>query len=199
MSVSDVQIGAPAIDWAESFSGLEQAIWAANTGYGYGDTQLVALSEDLATEFAGRLGGFPVGKAWQLAMQAYVSDLFTLTPYDEKVLQEFTLYGLPMYVTGPATGAVPATPRPRGPARSSSTTPSRALTSSPLAVDLQLGGTALSGPGVLHLVETPDGDYYEVDGETLQVRSRPVQPLTGIDVTQPDGGRGPGERWQEER
>ena len=47
-----------------------------------------------------------------------------------------------------------------------------------------------SGPGLLHPVDTGDGRYYEVDGKTIQVQYRPVQPLVTRDVTQPDGSGG---------
>ncbi len=180
LSVSDVQVGAPSGDWAETIGG----IWSANTGYGYGDTKLVALSEQITANFASRLGSFSVGKAWQLALQEYAGDLFTLTPYDEKVLQEFTLYGLPMYLTGPAAAATPNLPPVAGTGPGTFVDPFTALQTASISFDLPLSTS--SGAG-LHLVTTPDGDYFEVGGETLQVRSRPVQPLTGTDITVPDG------------
>ncbi len=41
-----------------------------------------------------------LGQAMLLAKQEYLATTFTLTPYDEKILQSWTYYGLPMYEIG---------------------------------------------------------------------------------------------------
>ncbi len=53
LNVSDVQVG-PTLDWAQLYS-QSQTQWVAHTTYGYGDTEIVAYSERLATLFAGNV------------------------------------------------------------------------------------------------------------------------------------------------
>ena len=73
-------------------------MFVGNTGYGYGDTELVALSERLMTLFARRLdGALSVGEALQYAKAEYAADLTAYGVYDEKALMEATFYGLPFY------------------------------------------------------------------------------------------------------
>ncbi|HAX82176.1 MAG TPA: hypothetical protein DCY40_06385, partial [Actinobacteria bacterium] len=58
-------------DWAQVY-GQEAATYVANTGYGYGDTVTVALSERLMAEFALRLdGSLSAGQALVGAKQHY--------------------------------------------------------------------------------------------------------------------------------
>ena len=74
-----------------------------NTGYGYGDSDLVAYSERLMLNFTQALGdrsagAQTVGRALLQAKQGYYNSASagSLSNYDEKVLAETTLYGLPM-------------------------------------------------------------------------------------------------------
>lgn len=94
LSVPD-SIQAAVTDWAQA-AAQRGSTWLGNTGYGYGDTKVVALSERLSALYAERVGVMPIGKALVGAKQEYVSLLYTITPYDIKILEEFTLYGLPM-------------------------------------------------------------------------------------------------------
>lgn len=216
LSLSDVQIGVP--DWADSLVGGGNQ-WIANTGFGYGDSAIVGFSEWLNAEFAARVGKISTGDAWVSAKQDVAGLLYTIDPYHEKILQEFVYYGLPMFRTGPADASAPAHPLPgpggamgNGTAIVGGPVPVLALARlvffpsqgtgpgifvdalvpglDSAEVELSLAVGSPSGPGILHEVVTPAGTYYEVDGETLVARGRPVQPLTGIDVTKPDGSGG---------
>src|SRR5690606_16762197 len=94
-------------DFAQVFS-RHGATYVGNTGYGYGDGDLLAYSERLALNFTEELGYNPtpyqtdtlpsVGTALLRAKQRYLNSLGDggLTTYEEKVLAEMTLYGLPM-------------------------------------------------------------------------------------------------------
>ena len=95
LSVPDSQLDVAVTDWAQAAAQTGSA-WLGNTGFGYGDTQVVALSERLSALYAERVGSTTIGKALVGAKQEYASSLYTITPYDIKVLEEFTLYGLPM-------------------------------------------------------------------------------------------------------
>ena len=108
LSVSDVQLGFTAPDWAQTFAKGDNQ-WLAHTTYGYGDDEIVAYSERLAelsramsvtTFWAGRTRRPRSDRRWLLAKQDYLATTFTLTPYDEKILQSWTYYGLPMYEIG---------------------------------------------------------------------------------------------------
>jgi hypothetical protein len=121
LSVSDVQLGFgsadPALDWAQLYSQASTQ-WIGHTTYGYGDTVIVAYSERLAQLFAGNVAsltagapGAPssLGAAVRVAKRDYLDGTFVLTPYDEKILQSWTYYGVPMYTIGtPLTAATSA-------------------------------------------------------------------------------------------
>ena len=107
LNVSDVQVG-PTLDWAQLYS-QNQTQWVAHTTYGYGDTEIVAYSERLATLFAGNVAAMAgvevdaptsLGAAVRDAKQRYLASTLVISPYDEKILQSWTYYGLPMYSIG---------------------------------------------------------------------------------------------------
>ena len=91
-----------------------------NTGFGLGDTAAVAYSERLNQLFAQRLNGtMSIGEALEYAKQEYIGDLGVVSPYDAKVGNEATLYGIPTYRLG--TGTPPAAPESRRPTPTRST------------------------------------------------------------------------------
>ena len=183
LSVSDVQLGFPSADWAQLYADGDNQ-WLAHTTYGYGDDEIVAYSERLAALFAGNvsdhlLGGADaptsLGEAMLLAKQEYLATTFTLTPYDEKILQSWTYYGLPMYEIDGASGnsllsefddaalrSVRAAARHR---RHRSAGETVDANGAPVTgVSVQLTRTVgRSGPTNLNLVTTDDGNYYEVE------------------------------------
>jgi CSLREA domain-containing protein len=187
LSASDVSLGTATPDWASTFAAAG-AHWAGNTGYGYGDTEIVALSEQLMTDFARNLaaGGTTVGEAMTLAKQQYFSGLPVLTPYDEKVVHEVVFYGLPMYhLPAPAAAAGATLQSVTGP---STPTPVPGTALSSTTIDVHLDRSGPSGPSDadhLHEVLGERGRYYEVDGQTLTVQQRPVEPKVVTDVTAP--------------
>ncbi len=87
-------------DWAQSFvSG--GAVLIGNTGFGYGDTKSIALSERLMVLYAVSLDGkLSAGEALRFAKEEYFATLGIAGVYDEKALMEATFYGLPMYRVG---------------------------------------------------------------------------------------------------
>jgi len=167
-------------DWAQAF--LRQgATFVGNTGYGYGDSDLVAYSERLMTQFAEELaywpGGEPqtVGQALLHAKQRYFGSVAadTWSAYDEKVMAEATLYGLPMLHVRLPSGT----------------------TDPPGGVSLQAAVSA-GEVGTTHLdlaffYEQHDldalGAYYTISGSTEvhAVSGRPVLPQTGVNVEAP--------------
>ncbi len=82
------------------------SVYLANTGFGYGDSDIVAYSEDLNARFAANLAdGMTAGAAFADAKAGFQGDLGLVGVYDEKAMAELTLYGLPMVSI---TGAHPA-------------------------------------------------------------------------------------------
>jgi uncharacterized protein YjbI with pentapeptide repeats len=190
LSVADITVGAVVPDWAQTFAGLAGG-WVANTGFGYGDTELVALSEDLMARFAAHLAdGDPAGQALAAAKQDYAGAVALVGPYDEKVLHQATLYGLPMLRLGePATAAlatVAAAPPPVDPPIT--TDLHTGLPATTRAVGFAVATSATDrGPGTLTPASTGDGDYFHVDGDTLNQAHRPVEPRASFDLTRADG------------
>jgi hypothetical protein len=101
-------------DWAQAFL-RQQAMFIGNPGFGYGDSDLVAYSEQLMVNFVDALGDWSagpqtVGDALVQAKQLYYNSMpaGTFSNYDEKVMSEMTLYGLPMArINMPLTTTVP--------------------------------------------------------------------------------------------
>ena len=172
-------------DYAQIFA-RNGATFLGNTGFGYGDGDLLAYSERLMVNFSEQLGYNPapgqvstlptVGTAMLEAKQRYLNSLGNggLTNYDEKVLGEMTLYGLPMLkVNMPTqTSQVPggdsvlgSTPQSTGPGDTT-------------IWDVDL--TFAYDSHVINNAPYRQGTYYTIQGENglLSTGSRPLLPLT---------------------
>ncbi|HEY6961043.1 MAG TPA: Ig-like domain-containing protein, partial [Gaiellaceae bacterium] len=116
---TDAVVGAPVLDWAEYFAGTGTG-FVGNTGFGLGNTDSVAFSEELMGDLSANLNGtLSIGEALARAKQTYYLAHVSYSAYDEKTLSEAELYGLPMYGIGHAPAAVgtptPPAPTPRDP------------------------------------------------------------------------------------
>ena len=173
-STSDPRLG----DWAERMA-TRGALYAANTGFGYGDDSAVAYSEKVMADYAEHLaaGDVTAGQALMLAKQSAFAQVGVTDVYWTKAAAEATFYGLPMYRVGsdggegesvipePLTGDDPTDPTTRS--------------STPFAVDLR---------GRLNSVTDDRGTWWRVDEqEPLVVQRRPIQPKLVEDVTSDDG------------
>ena len=182
-SRSDVQVGSPAPDWAQRLVGNVGNVFAGNTGYGYGDSDIVALSESLTAQFAAEVAQpGPIGQAWVDAKQKAVADVHVLDAYQQKAIEEFVFYGLPMFYIGatPPPAAAPAGP-PTVPPSNLPNAGFGGLKVSTVVASPNFTGTAAAPNPVV----TPSGSYYTVGGQTLDVNGRPIQPLFSRDITQP--------------
>jgi hypothetical protein len=167
-NVPDVYVGASPrkLDWAQAFA-QQGAVFVSNTGFGYGDTELVAYSEKLQRELAKRLrNGATIADALRFAKQSYLADGLT-SVYDPKVLMQTVFYGLPyMRLAGTFVPEVPPVAPVLG------TDPKTGLLASELSVD---------APPTL----VTTGPFYVVNGQDpLTADGRPVQPRTDVDITQ---------------
>src|SRR3954447_16589500 len=133
LSVSDIELGLSpdSVDWAQAYTG-RGAQWIANTGFGYGDTELVSYSERLMALFAKDLatdGSLTTGQALSLAKRDYARTTQLWSPYDEKAMEEVVHYGLPMYRVGASTIGTPAVAA--GAVLAANTAPVSGLTTTP--------------------------------------------------------------------
>jgi Ca2+-binding RTX toxin-like protein len=158
-------------DWAEVYGGL-RAIYIGNTGYGYGDTATVALSEQVMANLAARLDGrYTVGQALADAKQEQFGKAGLYGIYDLKAIEEATLYGLPFWqISGPGAVEIPDTE------------------TGPVAVDPLTGLNAapFTVNPTFQSVSTPDGTFFESNEGTQFLHWRPIQPLTGLEVGRPN-------------
>jgi uncharacterized protein YjbI with pentapeptide repeats len=169
LAVSDMVVSdALKPDWPQTWGAGGGADWMGNTGFGLGDTAAVAYSERLNALVASRLdGSMTVGQALMFAKQEYAAIPY-LTGYDLKVIDEASLYGLPMYRLGSVGAPAPPVPAP------TFTDPATGLTASSFTV-----------APTFTLVTTPGGKYYTSGGDASFVNRRPIEPTTKVDVTQP--------------
>lgn len=154
-------------DWAEVYSAA-RAIYVGNTGYGYGDTATVALTEQLMANFAFHLDGSrTIGQALSQAKQDQFGKAGIYGVYDLKAIEQVTLYGLPMWeIDGPG--------RPAGasPISNPYLEPITGLQAASFGIEPALTETT-----------TPQGSFWSADGETQFLHWRPIQPKTSIDVS----------------
>jgi hypothetical protein len=159
------------------------ATYIGNTGFGYGDSDLIAYSERLMVNFVEELeyagnGAPTVGRALMLAKQRYYNSagLASLSNYDEKVMAVMTLYGLPMLqVEMPnAAMSMPGAP-PEGVFHTAAQSPDatimnnlNAAASQPYTLTLTYDAQAVDGRGT----------YYTLAGQSdlFLTAGRPVQP-----------------------
>jgi hypothetical protein len=183
LNVPDVLIGAPTAeetpklrDWAQTYADRGAAAFVANTGFGYGDSAAVALSEKLMLLFSERLNGsMSAGEALTFAKQEYFAGKGLYGVYDEKVLEESVFYGLPMYQLN-VPGATPA---------AAAVSLSTAAAASYVDPATGLEAADIHAEPSFTLATQPDGSYYHVAGKTQAIHYRPVEPLTETDVTLP--------------
>jgi choice-of-anchor C domain-containing protein len=180
--VSTSGVTTPVDDWAKTFADAG-ALWIANTGYGYADTDTIAYSAKLMAEFAANLNGsLTIGEALAEAKQQYAAGNAILSPYDLKALMESTFYGLPMYtLNGSSTPVAPT----NGPATTIDGATGLAVAG--FSVSLQQG----TDPGELSLETSGNGSYYQVNGAsasfagTQATEYRPIEPLVTVPETEP--------------
>ena len=170
-------------DWAQTYMQSKSAVYVANTGFGYGDTTTIDLSERLMDHFANNINsGGTIGEQWVRALHQYYSEPSNYDVIDEKVMVEATMYGLPFYDFGTTPPQnVPAAPTPLVPADLGGI-----ATAQLPAITANIQQNPLTGlfgdPG------HPDGTTYQdglawLTAGTLSVFYRPIQPTVSRDVT----------------
>jgi hypothetical protein len=169
------------LDWAQAFA-RKQTTLIAGTGYQYGDTDFLAHSERLYTEFARQLGG-AVGSSLLRSKQVFLEESPGLSALDEKTLLQTTLFGLPMLnvnvaPSGPAVEPPIASPAPVGPGPGADLGLEAATVTLPMATTQDtksLNGLGSDNPA--SWFEGPNG----VSVKPMQ----PILPLESLNVTVP--------------
>ena len=142
--------------------------FVGNTGFGLGNTDSVAFSEELMANLAANLdGSMSIGEALVNAKATYFLARTAFSSYDEKTLAEAELYGLPMY----GVGVSPRRRRRGGRLRSPRCRP-----------DPVTGATTSASPS--------QGDLEPLDGTTAQVAPFDVRPHFETDATPRSGEHG---------
>jgi hypothetical protein len=164
--------GTSTADFPQIYAQNDATAWVANTGYGYGMDDAITNSELLYLYFTQELTDGPtsIGKALVQAKGRYLSDVAAsgFGVYDEKILIEATVYGLPMVQVN---GLIPS-PDASG-----------------LTVNFNGGSfkvTAFASPTV-----TDDGTFYAIQGNVLASPGWPIQPrgsFVASDYQTPDPG-----------
>ncbi|MDX6503869.1 MAG: large repetitive protein, partial [Gaiellaceae bacterium] len=190
---TDAIVGATspdALDWADYFAGSGTS-FVGNTGFGLGNTDSVAFSEELMAGFAGNLdGSVSIGEALANAKQSYYLGRTAFSSYDEKTLSEAELYGLPMYGVGVAPPALGAPVGPAAPATSpdpvrgssGSTSPNRGTLIALPSTSAQVASFAVTPDfGIVHA--GAHGQYFTNGGQVQAPNYRPLQPFVTLPAT----------------
>ena len=177
------------LDWAQAYMSSKTAVYVANTGYGYGDTTTIDLSERLMDHFAANINsGGTIGEQWVRALHQYYSEPGNYDVLDEKVMVEANMYGLPFYGFTGSPVNVPQAPTPPATVADGnfSTAHLDAITANVQPQNLTDG----SGRSLFVNQGHPDGSTFLQGGVpltmgTLSVFYRPAQPEISRDVTVP--------------
>jgi CSLREA domain-containing protein len=179
---TDAVVGSAILDWPQ-YAAQHDTGFVGNTGYGLGDTDSVAFSEQLMANFAGQLKGTStLGNALMQAKQQYYLSRVAFSNYDEKALSEAELYGLPMYGIGHSPGSLAAPtvsqPDPVN-GSSASTSPSQGSLSSFPGSGVQ--SAAFAATPSFGVEQTgANGDYFTNAGQVQAPNYRPLQPYVSL-------------------
>jgi hypothetical protein len=177
LNVPDEQASAHGLDFAQVILG-QGGTWIANTGFGYGDADAVGYSELLMTLFSHNLAqGDYVGHALRKAKADYfnLTGPHSFSPYDEKVLAEATLYGLPMMrVEMPDSSSL----------ENEDQTTYGWFSQPEISDGLVTRQVTFEPVYQTNIVEGPiTGSYFSVGDETEVNEWQPIQPRTSLDIS----------------
>ncbi|MBN1483221.1 MAG: hypothetical protein JXA37_00740 [Chloroflexia bacterium] len=159
---------------------IKKANYVANTGYGWGYKGSVGLSEQLMLDFTEHLvngQSSTIGVSLMAAKHEYYLNNGDFSPYDEKILTESTLYGLPMYEY-----LTPAAITTRLQERTDAITNTACMET--LAGGLTKNSLAYEFPA-LTAQSTDEGDYYALDDQVYTGHIEPIQPKYVANLTFP--------------
>ncbi|MBN1579575.1 MAG: VCBS repeat-containing protein [Anaerolineae bacterium] len=157
--------------------------YIGNTGYGWGYRYSIGLSEQLMlnlTEWLVYGRSITVGQALAKAKRVYYLDQARFDYYDEKIMIESTLYGLPMYrYNTPSPGAMPLNAQDIG---ANAVLKTEQVTA--LGNGLSVNRYGFQFPPFTR-TDTDDGSYYAFDGHIYTGDNEPIQPKYVVDLSFP--------------
>ena len=176
-------------DWAQAYSAAKAAVYVGNTGFGYGDTDLIDLSERLMDHFANNINsGGSIGEQWVRALHQYYAEPSNYDVLDEKVMIEANMYGLPFY----DFGSLPPVNQPPTVTPPSHGVENGVDTAHLGVISANVTGHSVSGGRTLFYDSAhPDGSTdtstpgTPLSFGTLSAFYRPAQPTVSRDVTVP--------------
>lgn len=191
------------LDLPQAFA-QKRANYVGNTGFGWGSRIGVYLSERLTQNYTQELlkgTSAEIGKALAAAKQRYYQEAERFEEKDEKVMQQMTLYGFPMYrintpavlsgdqpfpsatIVSPFTGGAGATGQ--------SIKPASSVRAGSGSVRIRIGGNQASAAFAagFQQVTTDWGTYFRLDGHTNTQPDGPLQPRIYANLIPPDGQR----------
>jgi hypothetical protein len=179
LNIPDMYPGDPAQkqDWAQTYGQAQAATYIANTGFGYDDTESVAMSGRLMSLFSQKLnrGNGSIGDQWTNTVNAYYSTAGDWDVMDEKVMLEATFYGPPWSkFQSPQPDPAASTPAP-----------TVTTTTNPDGSTLKVAALPAITPSVHSNSASGGRSWWDVNGQTLSIPNRPIQPLYTQDVTVP--------------
>lgn len=176
------------LDLAQAFS-QQRAAYVGNTGYSWGLPQNIGLSETLVRLYTDELYRYQrvgMGQALMRAKRRYYLENPSMDVYSQKVMQQYTFYGLPMRYLNTGGAFSGDDPFPdvavdlKPPAGSFG---DEVLTGT---LDLQLTGNSFSD--VVSRTVTKDGVYYALGDSIQTAPGEPIQPLFYAAIP-PAGGK----------
>jgi hypothetical protein len=162
-----------------------QINYIANTGYGWGYVYSVGLSEQLMLDFTEYLvygQSATLGQALAAAKQEYYLNEANFNYYDEKIMIESTLYGLPMYRYTTPTAM---TTRLEAQGQGHGATAIKEEQVTVLGDGLTVNSISYQFPA-LTAESTDDGLYYTFGGLVHTGDGEPIQPKYTADLSFPE-------------
>ena len=191
------------LDWPQAFADQGAGVYVANTGYGYGDTDIVAYSEDLMARFAAKFGaehdagaGADGGEAGVLRRPGAVRDVRREGAGGDDVLR-------PADGAAAAAGVALVADHVVAHLADDSSVTTASVTPTPLPFSTD----PVTGLDIVPFNLNPNfhdndlgslGHYDDIDGQKDASAGRPIMPVTGFDL--PAGaGREDGARHRHHR
>lgn len=192
------------LDLPEAFM-LKRVNYVGNTGFGWGSSYGVYLSERLIQNYTQELikgNSVAIGQALMRAKQRYYQESDNFEEKDEKILQQVTLYGFPMYRLNSGTVLGDEDPFPS----TVVTSPFTVLSSANYVTSTTIFAAGQAGKGTINInvssapgsgaavgsqavgfapVSTDRGTFYQLDGHTNSLSNGPTQPQFYVKLAPP--------------
>ncbi len=171
----------PALDFPQA-AARQHAIWIASTGFGIGDDEGIAGTEEIMGVFADNLvnSGLTAGEAMTKSLQDYILAQNPLTVYAVKSAVQTTFYGLTMYAVEPQEALVEAAES--GTLMAAVVTENVGYSFSLTTVDTTSAITSVTTTHTLEPNSTAAGDYYTADGTADSIPRGDAQATMGRSV-----------------